>query len=151
MAEFDCLYGEGDNGDRCSPCCRIKEKTLSLTEWVMNSGGYLAELGLMIAAVCGGGYWLYRGFNAFESRYKLPTSDTARDLKKLEGRVDKFENHVAGALDRDQTEIRLLKESDRLLLRGHMAMINYTISGDDRDRAKLEEVRDDINDHLLEK
>lgn len=63
----------------------------------------------------------------------------------MEEEISRIKEH----LDRDNKRINLLEESSKLTLRGINALIEFDISGETDDKDKLESVKDDITDYLI--
>lgn len=121
---------------------------MSLFEWITQTSSHTVEFLATVAILCVGVNWIWRGYKAFHNRYTAPSDRAFNEASEVRRMHNEHRDHVDSALARDQEAIRLLQESDRLLLRGHMTLINYMID-DTRDTSQLEEVRNDINDHLL--
>lgn len=71
-------------------------------------------------------------------KWKAPGAD-------MEKEIEEIKEH----LDNDNKRISSLEESSKLTLRGINALIEYDINGDNEDKAKLEAVKDDISNFLI--
>lgn len=63
----------------------------------------------------------------------------------MEEEIQQIKEH----LDNDNKRINALEESSKLTLRGINALIEFDISGESDDKQKLEAVKDDITDFLI--
>ena len=73
-------------------------------------------------------------------KYKAPSVSMEDEIHKIKD-----------ALDRDNKRINSLEESSKLTLRGINALIEFDILGDEEDKKKLEAVKEDITEYLINK
>ena len=71
-------------------------------------------------------------------KYKQPGANVGEEIKEIKGH-----------LDNDNKRISKLEESSKLTLRGINALIEYDINGETDDKKKLEDVKEDITDFLI--
>ena len=114
---------------------------MELVDWMRQGGDYLLVVCAAVAVVCTAAQWAWRVAKA--------ASKPREDIEaKLDGAIAQH-GHFDECLRRDKRRLDGIEESEKLMLRALMQLITHELDGNHVD--KLAEVRDAIQDHLIER
>lgn len=112
---------------------------MSFEQWVALAPQYLILICGAFATLCGAVGWLYKAYKAV----RKPHDDVVARIEKLALE----HKHYNECLANDHQRLNRYDKDNKLTLRALTQLITHELDGNHID--KLAEVRDDINDHLI--
>lgn len=114
---------------------------MTFIEWLSVSNEYL----LVLASLCTALGVLFSSVHKGYKAVKKPHSELVSHMNEIEERLD----HCDACLKNDNERIGELESDNKLILRGLMQLITHTFDGNHVD--KLAEIRDEMQDYLIER
>lgn len=114
---------------------------ISFGQWLSIGGEYALWLAGVIVAICAAGVYLHKIYKVA----RKPHDEHEKRIADLEKHNETQDGYLAG----DKKKLDDLEADVRLILSGVMQMITHTLDGNHVE--KLRAVRDDMQQHLIER
>lgn len=114
---------------------------MELWNWIIQFAGYLLYLAGLVTAIGAATSWVVKVVGAARKPRK--------DLEKRVADLEDSNKHQDEFLKRDKARFENIETDSKLMLRAVMQLITHELDGNHVD--KLAKVRDDINNHLIER